>query len=258
MGPIAAYRRLADTCPALRVTVAEPESEPEATWLRADRLAPAAENLIAFEAARIATTHGSAPPTHVAASRLLHHYLWSAGLLISGPWYLTGLVPELRPSDLWIDPPTGDFMLRPGSWSPGGADAVRAAVAAHVEPVLAAFQPFAKRGRRALWGMAADDLVSGLWHLGRTLGEEGRGVEVAGTVLPGGDRQFRGAADFRVLADAAGRGHWTRTRLGCCLYYAIEPTEPVQPTQSCLTCPRTCDEERVRRLASEPAAVVQA
>ena len=242
----AAYQRLTSTCPALRVSISDLASEPDSTWVRTDHLASSAESLIAFEAARIATSHGSTPPTHVAASRLLHHYLWSVALLISGPWYLEGRVPELRTSDVWIDPPTGDLALRPGRpgrWSPGDESAVRTAVATHVEPALAAFRPFTKRGQRALWGMAADDLVSGIWHLARMLGEEARGVEVAAAVLPGGDPGLPGAAGFRLLADAAGRGHWTRTRVSCCLYYAIEPAE------SCLTCPRVCDEERVRRLA---------
>ncbi|WP_194916978.1 (2Fe-2S)-binding protein [Catenulispora rubra] len=245
----AAYQRLTSTCPALRVSISDPTSDPDSPWVRTDRLATSAESLIAFEAARIATSHGTAPPTHVAASRLLHHYLWSVALLISGPWYLEGRVPELRTSDVWIDPPTGDLTLRPGRSTPGDESTLREAVATHVEPALAAFRPFTKRGQRALWGMAADDLVSGIWHLARMLGEEARGVEVAAAVLPGGDAGLPGgdaglpgAADFRLLADAAGREHWTRTRVSCCLYYAIEPAE------SCLTCPRVCDDERVRRL----------
>lgn len=232
----AAYQRLIGLCPALRISVLG--SAPDSAWIRTDRLTSAAQDLIAFEAARIATAHGSTPPTHVAASRLLHHHLWSTALLISGPWYLEGLVPDLRPADVWIDPPTGDLAVRPGRWAPGSPRDLREAVAAHVEPALAAFRPFVKRGRRALWGMAADDLVSGLWHLARMLGEEGRGVEAASAVLPG-------MADFRVLADAAGRAHWTRTRVSCCLYYAIEPAE------SCLTCPRVCDAERVLRLGAQ-------
>ena len=36
-----------------------------------------------------------------------------------------------------------------------------------------------------------------------------------------------------------------RPRLGCCLHYTIRPAE------ACLTCPRTGDDERLRRLAGD-------
>jgi hypothetical protein len=178
------------------------------------------------------------PRSHVAASRLLHHYLWSAGLLLSGPWYLTGRIPRLRADELWIEPATGALAYRPGESSPGGADELRAAAAGHLGPVLAAFRPHVRRGPHALWGMAADDLASGIWYLGRMLGEEDRAVGVASAVLPGDTPPFPGAADFRRLPS----GQWTRTRQGCCLYYAV------QPPDACLTCPRTTDAERVRRM----------
>ena len=244
-GLAAAYRRLIDVCPALRVSIVGATSEPDPTWVRTDGTASAVEGLIAFESTRIAMEHGTAPPAHVAASRLLHDYLWSVSLLISGHWYLTQQVPELLASDLWIDPPTADLALRPGRCAPGGPDALRDAVVAHLEPVIAAFQPFTKRGPRALWGMVADDLVSGIWYLARMLGEEARGIELASAVLAGDQPRLPGSANFRLLSDGEARARWTRTRLGCCLYYAIGPTE------SCLTCPRTSDAERIRRLAAE-------
>ncbi|WP_197084439.1 (2Fe-2S)-binding protein [Saccharothrix sp. ST-888] len=198
--------------------------------------------LVAAEAARIEAEHGRAPRTHVAASRLLHHLLWSAALLFSGPWYLTGEVPRLGARDCWIDAATGGLTVRPATGALGGEAELRDAVAAFVGPLLDAFAPYVKRGQRALWGMAADDLLSGIWYLGRMLGEEEHAIRVAGAVLPGDTRPFPGAADFRLLHGTSGRTHPTRTRLGCCLYYAIRPAE------ACITCPRTCDEERVRRL----------
>ncbi|MEU6233969.1 (2Fe-2S)-binding protein, partial [Kitasatospora sp. NPDC047058] len=67
-------------------------------------------------------------------------------------------------------------------------------------------------------------------------------VRAAGAVLPGGTQPLLGAADFRLLHGPDGRSHHTRTRLGCCLYYAI------RPDGACLTCPRTPDDERLRRL----------
>ncbi|RPE36450.1 (2Fe-2S)-binding protein [Kitasatospora cineracea] len=234
------YRQLADACPALTFSLVDegpvggtPADGRERTpaegreWIPADRLASAVERLVDAEAARIRDRHGLAPRPHVAASRLLHHHLWTTSLLISGVWYLEGRVPLLPAGHLWTDTATGDFALRPGDWAPGDGAALRDAVAAHVGPVLAAFQPLVRRGPRALWGMATDDLLSGLWYLGRMLGEEDRAVATATALLPAGARPWTGPANFRRE-----RGGWTRTRQGCCLYYAVDPANP------CATCPR--------------------
>jgi hypothetical protein len=145
------YRSVISTCGTLRVSLHEGPT-PGQGWLRLSELTAGTEALVAAEAARIEAEHGSAPRTHVAASRLLHHYLWSAGLLFSGPWYLTGELPVLRPEDVWIEIATGDLTIRPSGSAPADEAGLRAAVAAHVEPVLTAFQPFVKRGPRALWG----------------------------------------------------------------------------------------------------------
>ncbi len=193
---------------------------------------------------RILAAHGRRPRRDAAASRLLHHYLWTACLLVTGPWYLAGRVPRLPPGALRIAPDTGRFTLDPSTPDapPGGPAAVRDALAAHLGPVLEAFATPVRRGRRALWGMATDDLASGLWYLGRALGEERDGIRRAAAVLPGGTPPFPGAAAFRVLRGPSGRAHPTRTRLGCCLYYTLDAAEP------CLTCPRLPDPERLRRL----------
>ena len=243
------YRQLVGVCGDLRVTLLadeDPTDSPSGTWLRIADIAACPEALgaaIDGEAARILATHGRAARSDVVSSRLLHHYLWSAGLLISGPWYLGGVVPLLDPDRLWSDPATGDFALAPGSsTATPDAAAVRASVELFVRPLLDAFQPRLRRGHHALWGMAGDDLVSGIWYLGRKLGDEERAVRLATELLPGGDGRFPSGAAFRTLHGAAGRTHWTRTRTGCCLYYTLPAAEP------CLTCPRTTDPERLRRL----------
>ncbi|MBV2156285.1 (2Fe-2S)-binding protein [Kitasatospora sp. SUK 42] len=188
---------------------------------------------------------------------MLHHYVWSACLLIAGPWHLARRVPLLDPADLWLHAPTGELALRPrGHVTLPGDDELRAelraAVVAHVEPLLAAFAKPARRRDRALWGMVTDDLASAVWYLGRMLGERSTGpdgaeeaaaVAAAGALLPGGTQPLPGAAGFRRLRAPDGREHHTRTRLGCCLHYAVEPG-----TATCLTCPRTTDEERLQRL----------
>jgi ferric iron reductase protein FhuF len=90
--------------------------------------------------------------------------------------------------------------------------------------------------------MVGDDLVSGIWYLGRALGREDDAVRAATALLPEAVAPYPAGADFRVLTGADGRRHPTRTRTGCCLFYTIRPGE------ACATCPRTCDAERLRRL----------
>ncbi|MEU9040288.1 MULTISPECIES: (2Fe-2S)-binding protein [unclassified Kitasatospora] len=264
------YRRLLELCPVLELRLldaAEPAPRAADGWYSGAELATeerALAAVLAGEEARIAAEHGRAPRPHVTASRLLHHYVWSTCLIVAGPWHLARRVPVVDPADLWLHAPTGTLALRPrGHVTLPGDDELRAelraAVVAHVEPVLAALAGPTRRRDRALWGMVTDDLASAIWYLGRMLGEadsaaskdtaskeaaaEDAAVAAAEAVLPGGTQPLPGAADFRRLRTPDGRAHHTRTRLGCCLYYAVKP-EAV----ACLTCPRTTDEERLQRL----------
>ncbi|MER5733508.1 (2Fe-2S)-binding protein [Streptomyces sp. NPDC002138] len=238
---------------------------------------------IGAEAARIRERHGHASRPDVAASRALHDYLWSVSLLMSGTWYLDRRVPRISPAEIRVDLATGGFEVTPGSGfaclpddpaaapvapfgvrmsdvrrsGPGRSrvrpvadeEALRAelrsAVVDHMRPLLAAIGPHVRRGPRALWGMVGDDLVSGIWYLGRTLGQEEHSVTAATELLPAAIAPFPGGADFRRLVGREGHRYPTRTRTGCCLYYKLDAAGP------CGTCPRTCDGERLRRLEGE-------
>ncbi|MEU6862175.1 iron-sulfur protein [Streptomyces sp. NPDC046876] len=293
--PLAAgYRRLAAVCEALDLRIAGDDTDADTgagadpgggagapgagRWVTGARLARDPEALTAFvgaEAARIRERHGHEPRPDVAASRALHDYAWSVGVLMSGAWYLERRVPRIRPAEVRVDLTTGAYEVTPGHAfaclpddpaaapsAPSGArmsDArmsgvrtvpdgealraeLRAAVVDHMRPVLAAFAPHVRRGPRALWGMVADDLVSGIWYLGRVLDQEERSVSAAAELLPTAMAPFPGGADFRLLVGREGRRYPTRTRIGCCLYYKLDAARP------CGTCPRTCDTERLRRL----------
>ncbi|QNP74521.1 (2Fe-2S)-binding protein [Streptomyces roseirectus] len=227
-------RRLTGLCDVLDVQVTDGE------LTGVDVLAdPGA--LVDAEAARIEDRYGVRVPRHVAASRALHDYAWSAALLITGPWFLGHRVPLVRPGDLRADLAGASYLVRPTGRDLDDPDP-RAAVAAHMAPVLAAFAPLTRRGSRALWGMVGDDLVSGLWYLGRVLGREDDGIRAASELLPGPVAPYPAGAGFRNLVAPDGSCHPTRTRAGCCMFYAIRPAE------ACGTCPRTSDAERLRRL----------
>lgn len=259
------FARLTDLCDVLSVRVAVPGAEDGRTGVSAAELATDEAVLDAFvaaEAARIHHRHGVVPRRDVAASRALHDYAWSVSLLMSGTWYLAGRVPRIRPEDLRIDLASAEFTLTPGSdlaclagdpaaTLPGVLTVpheealraeLRAAVADHMAPLLEAIGPVTRRRSRALWGMVCDDLVSGIWYLGRTLGREDEAVAAATRLLPTAVTPYPGGADFRHLTTDDGRRHPTRTRAGCCMYYTIRKAE------ACSTCPRTCDAERLRRL----------
>ncbi|MFE5855309.1 (2Fe-2S)-binding protein [Streptomyces sp. NPDC056500] len=258
------YARLTALCEALHVEITPPHTPAAQGWIDGAELACRTDLLDAFldaEACRIHERYEHLARPDVVASRALHGYLWSACLLISGPWYLERRVPRLRPDAVRVSRTSDALAVVPGSFCclpddpasglPGVKvvateaalrDELRASVADHVRPLLSAIAPRLRRGPRSLWGMVGDDLVSGIWYLGRMLGDEERGVREAGEVLPGPVGPFLGGAGFRRLQGSDGQSYPTRTRMGCCLYYTIRPAE------ACATCPRTSDAERLRRL----------
>jgi hypothetical protein len=258
------YGRLTGICEALTVRVADETAQPNTT--AADLMADQ-DLLDAFvdaEVTRIHDRYDVRVRRDVAASRALHDYAWTIGVLMGGAWYLERRVPRIRPEDLRLDLASATYVITPGTelacltGDPVAAlpgvltlpqeeqlrAQLRMAVAEHMRPLLAAIGPIARRRARALWGMVADDLVSGIWYLGRMLGQEGAAVRAATEVLPIGVPPYPDGADFRYLVGEDGRRHVTRTRTGCCMFYAIRPAE------ACGTCPRTSDAERLRRLES--------
>lgn len=263
----ASYRRLAAQLTTRHIEVAPPRSPAGRGWTSGAELAyqPALlDAFLAAEAKRIEERYAHAARPDVVASRALHTCLWAACLLISGPWYLDGRVPLLRPEDVRFGHRPGDLAVVPGGFvclpedPAAGLPGVRVvpdqqsldhelreAVASHVRPLLAAVGPHLRRGPRALWGMVGDDLVSAVWYAGREMGEEERAVAAASRLLPGPIAPYLGGADVRRLTGRDGRSHPTRTRMSCCLFYTI------RPDQACGTCPRTCDAERLRRLEGD-------
>ncbi|MBO8195378.1 iron-sulfur protein [Streptomyces oryzae] len=267
------YERTIAICEALNARVmaedgtevSRPRSQRHVSGAALRQDSGALDRFIGAEAARIQQRAAHQARRDVAASRALHGYAWSVALLMSGSWYLERRVPRVRPGDIRVDLETGAVGIAPGQsfscladdeaarHSPGARVLVdeealraelRSAVADHMRPLLTAFAPEVRRGPRALWGMVEDDLVSGIWYLGRMLGQEEDAVRAATELLPGPVPPFPGGAAFRYLTSASGRSFPTRTRVGCCLYYTIGTAQP------CLTCPRTSDGERLRRLES--------
>ncbi|CAM5466180.1 hypothetical protein STENM223S_01609 [Streptomyces tendae] len=101
---------------------------------------------------------------------------------------------------------------------------VRAAAAEHLEPVLAGFGPRMRRRGRALWGMATDEIVEGLWYVAHLLGEQERATARAGAAAAGRDQAVRRRGDV-PRADRARTATplHTRDRASCCMFYTLRP-----------------------------------
>ncbi|WP_137992551.1 (2Fe-2S)-binding protein [Streptomyces vilmorinianum] len=270
--PVAAsYARLGEVFSGLRIEeLGSGERAPRgAGWVRADELAAggaALDAFLAWDNAQVLRDYGQQARPDVVASFGLHRYAWPACLLVTVPWFLHRRVPRLPARNVAFQRALGRMTVRveefaclpgdPAAALPGARvvpdeEALRAAVrdslAEHFEDVLAGFGPRMRRGKRALWGMATDEIVEGLWYIAALLGEEERAMAELELLMPGTVKPYAGAAGFRALAGseaADGTARSTRDRATCCFFYTLRPED------TCMTCPRTCDAERVRRLAA--------
>ncbi|MEE1926844.1 (2Fe-2S)-binding protein [Streptomyces sp. TRM 70351] len=262
-----AYERLAGLLPGLGITEVGDGRLPAGDgWVGSAELAgggSALDAFLAWDGEQVERDYGTRARPDVIASFGLHRYAWPATLLITVPWFLHRRVPRLPVDAVAFHRATGRLAVRTGSFAclPGDPAAarpgarvvpdeealraeVRDAVAEHLAPVLDGFRPRMRRGPRALWGVASDEITEGLWYVGQLLGEEERAVEEAGLLLPGSASPYPRGAGFRELTAPDGTRLATRDRASCCLFYTLRPQD------TCVTCPRTCDAERVARLTS--------
>ncbi|MGW0366997.1 (2Fe-2S)-binding protein [Streptomyces sp. NPDC002990] len=271
--PVAdAYARMAEVFGALGVVErAAHESAPRgAGWVGADELAaggPGLDAFLAWDNAQILRDYGHQARPDVVASFGLHRYAWPACLLITLPWFLRRRVPRLPAGSVAFQRTRGRMSVAveefaclpddPAAALPGARVVpdeealraeVRAAVAQHFEPVLEGFGPRMRRGPRALWGMVTDEVVESLWYIGHLLGEEQRAMAELEALLPGSTAPYTGGAGFRTLRGPNGEELPTRNRASCCLFYTIRPDD------TCVTCPRTCDADRIARLTGAAPA----
>jgi ferric iron reductase protein FhuF len=64
--------------------------------------------------------------------------------------------------------------------------------------------------------------------------------------------EFAERSALRRIVDGHDRKWLTRRRVSCCFYYRVCPEGPADREVSCSTCPRTSDEERLRRYTALP------
>ncbi|MFE7132976.1 (2Fe-2S)-binding protein [Streptomyces sp. NPDC057638] len=262
----AAYARLTEVFPTLRVRELAPgEEEPTGPgWVRADELALGTDALDAFLAwddEQVIRDYGQRARPDVIASFGLHRYGWPACLLMTVPWFLSRRVPRVPVQNVSFQRTLGQLAVRitefaclpddPAAQLPGARivpdeealrGEVRDAVAEHFAPLLDGFGTRMRRGKRALWGMATDEIVEGIWYIGNLLGEEERAMAELAALLPGTVKPYVGTPGFRTLTGPRGECVPTRDRASCCLFYTLRPDD------TCVTCPRTPDATRITRL----------
>ncbi|MCD9140669.1 (2Fe-2S)-binding protein [Streptomyces albireticuli] len=259
-----AYARLAEALPHVTATM-EPPRRGDG-WLTAAGLAAGGDDLDAFLARddeQLLRDYGARGRPEAVASLGLHRYAWPVCLLVTVPWFLLGRVPRLPVASVSLHRARGRMTAWPAQFAclpddpaaelPGAVvvadqEALRAwareVLAEHLTPLLEAFRPRMRRGPRALWGMATDEIAEGLWHVAGLLGEASRARRELELLLPGSTPPYVGGASFRTLAGTRGESLPTRDRAGCCLFYTLRPED------ACLTCPRTSDAERIRRMSA--------
>jgi ferric iron reductase protein FhuF len=266
------YARLTEAFPGLSVMELGPgEAAPgDGGWVPAAGLAAGGADLdtfLAWDDAQVVRDYGQRGRPDVIASFGLHRYAWPACLLITVPWFLRRRVPRLPVEHVTFQRTLGRMAVRvdtfaclpedPAAALPGARVVpdeealraeVRAAVAEHLEPVLGGFGPRMRRRGRALWGMATDEVVESLWYVAHLLGEERRALRELELLLPGATRPYVGSAAFRELTGPDGEPLPTRDRASCCLFYTLRPED------TCATCPRTCDTDRIAKLTAARAS----
>jgi ferric iron reductase protein FhuF len=270
----AAYARLTEILPTVSVTELSPTDPlPEGEgWVSAAGLAAAGTELDAFLAwdeAQILRDHGRQGRPDVVATFGLHRYSWYACLLFTVPWFLQRRVPRFPARHVAFQREQSRLAVRgetfsclpddPASAEPGARVVpdeealraeVRAAFAEHIEPVLGGFGPRTRRRGRALWGMATDEVVEGIWYIAELLGadEQERCRRELELLLPGATRPYVGAAGFRELTGPGGESLPTRDRASCCMFYTVAPDD------TCASCPRTCEADRITKLMAAPTS----
>jgi hypothetical protein len=272
----AAYARLTETLPLLTVTELPQDTPLPATdgWVTAAALAEdptALDTFLAWDDEQVLRDHARNGRPDVIAGFGLHRYAWPACLLFTAPWFLHRRVPRYPVTHVSYDRTRGPMSLavHPGPFAclpddpaaglPGAHPVpdeeslraeLRAAIAEHMEPLLGAFGPRMRRRGRALWGMVTDEIVEGIWYVAGLLGEhEKRRAEHAlDLLLPGTTKPFVGPPGFRSLVGPDGGPLRTRDRVSCCMYYTLDADD------TCVTCPRTCDTDRIAKLTALAAS----
>lgn len=240
----------------------------EPGWVSVSELA-AGQDLLADLMDRLGRAYGEAGRPFTGTS-LIRGYLWRMLTPAAATFLAERRLPDLRAGNVALRFGGGGFVedvaftgqrfsVLPGDPEAAHPDATAlpserellfslrdALVETHLAALIPALRGLrVRRGTRALRGVFADSCVDAFVLVGRELGREAEGRELATTLLSGAS-PLSAPAGFYAL-EYPGGSEVTRVRSACCLYYKTG-------NGACFTCPRTTDEERVRILQDRAEA----
>lgn len=199
-----------------------------------------------------------------AGTALLRGYLWRVLVPAVAALLTERRLPDLRAPNValrfgesgfaedlaFVGPRFAALPDDPGAWHPDAAvlpsedgllDWMSAALAeTHLPALIPTLRGLhVRRGRRALWGVAADVCAEAFLYVGQGTGREAEALGLGERLLSGAP--FSAPTNY-YLFEHDGGSQMTRVRNTCCLYYKVADG-------ACFTCPRTTHEERLRRMA---------
>ena len=122
----------------------------------------------------------------------------------------------------------------------------------HLPTLIETVAVRSRRGRRALWRGATDQLVGAFLRAGTALRCEDDAVALA-RIAGDGERPMRAQVRIERFELDDLPPHTMHLRDGCCLYYRVDGRPP-----HCSNCPLVGDDQRVKLLAAELRAVYDA
>ncbi len=212
-------------------------------WRTAERLAtePGTLDELADAYARRWGLEGDRPSQ---ATIIVLDYTWYAAAPIVGTALVGGLVPALDGAEVWLDPETreGYLSLDTADARPGGSDAVRATVEAHLRPLIEAIAERRWISERVGWMGVGDRLVGAIEHVEQVLGTPERAPEEADRVVHRAGSSLDSPRHRFIQIAAGDRVFPVGLRASCCRFYRVDGVE------KCMTCPLVREPERTRRL----------
>jgi hypothetical protein len=232
---------------------------PPAGWVSRDDVL--GSDALLHAVAEVATSGYDTDRPDILGTRLLEIWVWLVATPAAATILLDRRLPDLSAANvvlcpgLWADPApvglrSGRFWCLPADPAAAHPDATvvadeRALVlelnatlrARHLAPLVDAIAERSRRGRRALWRSATDQLVGAFARAGEAAGALEEGCRLA-RLAAEGEPPMRGRGRFDRP-----RGYPMHVRDGCCLYYRL-PDGP-----HCLNCPLLDEGERMLRAA---------
>jgi hypothetical protein len=212
----------------------------------------------------------------IRGNRLLEIWTWLVATPAAATVLLDRRLPDVGADNLtvapglWVDPApvalrSGRFWCLPGDTAADHPDATvvpdeRALVLElnatlrerHLPALIETIAVRSRRGRRALWRGATDQLVGAFTRAGAALGCAADALTLA-RIAGDGEAPMRSEVRIKRFEFDDLPPYTMHLREGCCLYYRVDGRPP-----HCSNCPLVDDERRVQLLTAELRAVYDA